>query len=155
MAYEPLYLAQQTSLGIAKNVVIITSYSNHDYITCKVTEAQYTAIVSLLQPDDITKLLRDLLYNPQIRYLLLLSRSSVIVNNLYDFFAKGFKPDVQQEPVWLINNPNPIAIAKLNYNYLQTMRTVGIIARWSHPFYLHLDLAECTKKMAYREPILI
>jgi thymidylate synthase len=94
--YQPLYKPNQVFCGTGQTV-IVTGWTLKGAIKKKLEEHEYGAIGQLYSPTrGINFLVRNLLWNPHIRFLIVVNatkedKNSGAVQCLLDFFREGFK----------------------------------------------------------------
>ena len=108
--YQPKYKPNQVICGSGQ-VAVVTGWTPRQFIEKKLT-FEYAAIGNLYSATrGISFLIRNLLYNPQVRYLVILDatredENSGAVECLWDFFTDGVtlgKTDTLRES-WVINS---------------------------------------------------
>jgi thymidylate synthase len=96
--YQPLYKPNQVFCGTGQTV-IVTGWTLKGAIKKKLEEHEYGAIGQLYSPTrGINFLVRNLLWNPHIRFLIVVNatkedKNSGAVQCLLDFFREGFKSE--------------------------------------------------------------
>jgi thymidylate synthase len=112
--YNPLHKPNQLIRGTGQ-VAIVTGWMVKEVIAHKLEPNQYAAIGQLYSPTrGIDFLIRNLLFNPQVRFLVILNATKEDTNAggcecLWDLFQNGFslgKNELGKE-CWLINSPIP------------------------------------------------
>ena len=111
MKYTPLYKPNQIVCGTGSTVVV-TGWTPRLAIVKKLETEQYAAIGNLYSPTrGISFLIRNLLYNPQVFRMLILSATREDKNAggsrcLYDFFLNGFSKGETEtgKQTWVINS---------------------------------------------------
>jgi thymidylate synthase len=109
--YKPLYKPNQIICGQGQTV-IITGWTVRQTIAKKLTPDQYAGIGNLYSPTrGISPLIRNLLANPQVRFLVILNATREDQNSggsrcLLDFFNHGFKRGTSDtgKECWVINS---------------------------------------------------
>ncbi len=111
-SYQPLYKPNQLICGKG-DIVIITGWTVKQSVSKHFQPEDFAAIGQLYSPTrGINFLIRNLLYNPHVQYLIILNATKEDQNAggcqcLLDFFKHGFtlgKSDLGKE-CWLINSP--------------------------------------------------
>jgi thymidylate synthase len=128
--YNPVYKPRQVLCGRGQ-VVVVTGWTLKPAIAKHLEPDQFAAIGQLYSPTrGISFLLRNLLANPQVRFLVVLNatredRNAGACNCLLDFFRNGFakgKTDTGRD-CWLIQSPTPGYIeAEIEDNALEHLR---------------------------------
>jgi len=112
--YNPLHKPNQLIRGTG-NVAVVTGWLVKEIVANKLEPSEYAAIGHLYSPTrGIDFLIRNLLFNPQVRYLVILNATKEDKNAggcecLWDFFQQGFslgKNELGKE-CWLINSTIP------------------------------------------------
>jgi thymidylate synthase len=109
--YKPLYKASQLILGNG-DVVVVTGWKPKESVAKQIPVSWYAAIGQLYSPTrGINILVRNLLANPEIGTLLILSLTREDSNSgsclaLAEFFRHGFASDTSEtgQPVWRIKS---------------------------------------------------
>jgi thymidylate synthase len=109
--YKPLYKPNQVICGTGQ-VAIVTGWTVKQTIAKHFEPTEYAAIGNLYSSTrGISFLIRNLLYNPQVRYLAILSATKEDRNAggcrcLYDFFRHGFTKGITDtgREAWVINS---------------------------------------------------
>jgi thymidylate synthase len=110
--YQPLYKPNQLIFGNGK-IAIVTGWTVKQAISKHLQSHDYAVIGQLYSPTrGINFLIRNLLYNPHVRYLVILNATKEDKNAgacqcLLDFFEHGFHAGVTDtgKPSWVINSP--------------------------------------------------
>jgi thymidylate synthase len=109
--YQPIYKSNQIICGQGQ-AVIVTGWTVKETVAKKLTLDQYAGIGNLYSPTrGISPLIRNLLANPHVRYLVVLNATREDRNSggclcLLDFFNNGFrqgKSDTGKD-CWVINS---------------------------------------------------
>ncbi len=109
--YQPLYKPNQLICGTGQTA-IVTGWTVKQAIAKKLQSSEYAVIGQLYSPTrGISFLIRNLLYNPHVRFLVALSATRQDLNAggcqcLLDFFRNGFIPGESDtgRPCWIINS---------------------------------------------------
>jgi thymidylate synthase len=107
MHYNPKYKPNQLIYGTGDNLVIVTGWTPKEAIAKKLASKEYAAIGNLYSPSrGINFLIRNLLLNPQITQLRILSVTREDQNSgsckcLFNFFKHGI---TQVNDRWAINS---------------------------------------------------
>lgn len=109
MRYNPLFKSEQLKIGTG-HTVVVTGWTPKEAIAKKLDPEEYAAIGQLYSPTrGINFLIRNLIYNPQVRYLVVLNGTKADANaggcrSLLDFFCQGFSEGVNDngKPCWVI-----------------------------------------------------
>jgi len=109
--YKPLYKPNQVICGTGQ-VAIVTGWTVKQTVAKHLEPTEYAAIGNLYSSTrGISFLIRNLLYNPQVRYLAILSATKEDKNAgscqcLYDFFTNGFTKGITDtgKETWVINS---------------------------------------------------
>lgn len=109
--YKPICKLQQLKLG-AGNTVVVTGWTPRDTVAKKLDLKDYAAIGQLYSSSrGISFLIRNLLYNPYVRYMVIINATKIDKNSgscccLMDFFENGFVEGVSDsgKPCWVINS---------------------------------------------------
>ncbi|MBR8827687.1 MAG: thymidylate synthase [Gomphosphaeria aponina SAG 52.96 = DSM 107014] len=110
--YQPRYKPNQIICGTGQTV-IVTGWTVRNSVANHLSPEEYAGIGNLYSPTrGISPLLRNLLANPHVRYLVVLNSTKEDQNSgssecLLDFFRQGFtqgKTDTGRE-CWVINSP--------------------------------------------------
>jgi thymidylate synthase len=129
--FKAKYKPNQLIYGTGENLAIVTGWTPKEAIAKKLASKEYAAIGNLYSPSrGINFLIRNLLMNPQITSLRILSTTREDKNSgsckcLFDFFKYGI---TQENDKWLINSEIKgyldIEITKKAINELRTSMTV-------------------------------
>lgn len=150
--YEALYKPNQLIYGEGK-IAVITGWSVKETVAKRLQSSDYAVIGQLYSPTrGINLLLRNLLYNTYIRYLVILEATKEDKNAgsgqcLADFFEHGFKNGLTDtgKSCWLINSSVPgyidIEIDRVDLDKLRSAlewkvvnsinETVELVKNWS------------------------
>jgi thymidylate synthase len=107
MTYKPKYKPNQLIYGTGDNLVIVSGWTPKEAIAKKLASKEYAAIGNLYSPSrGINFLIRNLLLNPQVTQLRILSTTREDQNSgsckcLFDFFKYGV---TQENDKWIINS---------------------------------------------------
>jgi len=109
--YRPLYKPNQLICGTGQTA-IVTGWTVKQAIAKKLQLSEYAVIGQLYSPTrGISFLIRNLLYNPHVRFLVAISATKQDINAggcqcLLDFFHNGFIPGESDtgRPCWIINS---------------------------------------------------
>lgn len=112
--YKPLIKPNQVICGTGQTAVV-TGWTVRHTVAKHLQSDEYAAIGQLYSPTrGISALLRNLLANPQVRFLVLINatkedRNSGAITCLQDFFETGFEPGKTDtgRPCWLIQSEIP------------------------------------------------
>jgi len=112
--YKPLYKPNQVICGYG-NVVAVTGWSVKDAIAKRLDPNHYAAVGNLYSPTrGISPLLRNLLANPHVRFVVALDRTKEDRNAggvqcLHDFFLYGYERGQTDtgKDAWVINSVVP------------------------------------------------
>ncbi|NJK64314.1 MAG: hypothetical protein HC921_17905 [Synechococcaceae cyanobacterium SM2_3_1] len=112
--YKPLIKPNQVICGTGQTAVV-TGWTVRHTVAKHLQSHEYAAIGQLYSPTrGISALLRNLLANPQVRFLVLINatkedRNAGAITCLQDFFEKGFEPGKTDtgRPCWLIRSEAP------------------------------------------------
>jgi thymidylate synthase len=130
MTYKPIQKAGQIILGTGAPV-IVTGWTVKEAVARKLDPTTYAAIGQLYSPArGISTLIRNLLANPQVRDLIILSatkedRNSQSCFRLWDFFYWGFEQGQTDTGVecWVVKGTAPAFIdIEIPEFWLQTIR---------------------------------
>ncbi|MEM7725629.1 MAG: thymidylate synthase [Cyanobacteria bacterium P01_A01_bin.45] len=110
--YNALYKPNQLIYGEGQ-IAVITGWTVKETVAKRLNNQDYAVIGQLYSPTrGINLLIRNLLYNTHIRYLIILDATKEDKNAgscrcLADFFEHGFEQGVTdtEKPSWLINSP--------------------------------------------------
>jgi len=109
--YTPICKPQQLKLGTG-HTVVVTGWTPKDAVAKKLDPQKYAAIGQLYSPTrGISFLIRNLIFNPHVRYMVILNATKVDENAggcdcLIDFFFKGFSEGISDtgKPCWVIDS---------------------------------------------------
>ncbi len=109
--YKPICKLQQLKLG-AGSTVVVTGWTPRDVVVKKLDLQDYAAIGQLYSScRGISFLIRNLLYNPFVRYMVIINATKIDKNSgscrcLMDFFEKGFTKGLSDsgKPCWVIDS---------------------------------------------------
>jgi len=109
--YQPLYKPNQLICGTGQTA-IVTGWTVKQAIAKRLQPSEYAVIGQLYSPTrGISFLIRNLLYNPHVRFLVAISATKQDINAggcqcLLDFFHNGFIPGESDtgRPCWIINS---------------------------------------------------
>ncbi len=122
--YKPLYKPNQVICGTGK-IAIVSGWTPKERLAKHLGGYQYASIGQLYSPTrGINYLVRNLLYNPQVRRLIALrgtreDTNSGAVDCLMDFFENGYEAGVDDKgaDVWVVRSPVKGYIDKLVSSY--------------------------------------
>jgi len=110
--YRPLYKPNQLLCGTGQ-VAIVTGWTRKDAVGKHLAPSEYAAIGQLYSPArGVNLLARNLLLNPQVRFLVVLEATAADRNAgacrcLLDFFRNGFTSGTSDagQPCWVVRSP--------------------------------------------------
>lgn len=114
VSYSPKHKPNQLVIGTGR-VAVITGWTVKSAIASLLDPSQYAAIGNLFSSTrGLSPLIRNLLLNPQVRYLVTLSATkedtaSGSIQCLLDFFRNGFEEGVNDvgKPCWVVKSQIP------------------------------------------------
>jgi thymidylate synthase len=130
-SYKPLFKGETLKFGTHPNIAIATGWTPVNAVIKGLNPAHYTVIGNLYNPaQGINYLIRNLLYNPQIHYLVALNathqdKNSGSIACLADFFHNGVEESTDSlgRKVWKILSPYEGYIdGEITYEALQDIR---------------------------------
>lgn len=148
-SYNPICRPNQIIKGTGQ-VAIVTGWTPKESVAKYLKGNEYAAIGNLYSPTrGISPLIRNLLANPHVRYLVLLNatkedKNAKSVSVLEDFFLNGFrvgKTDTGRD-CWVIDSSN--GDGYIDYDVSPSAIN---IARLNVCFYLTTSIAECVEKV--------
>lgn len=182
--YQPLYKKNQLKYGLNDNLIIITGWTDKDIVAKKfefniflsigslykfitlpfiffiiLRYKNYAAIGNLYSPArGLSFILRNLLANPQIRYVISLSatpsdKNSGSVDALTSFFHYGFEKDyINGKPYWVTYNGKGVIDYEISEQALNTLRKHIFYANYSN---LNLLADAVQNQFPFEEPYLL